>query len=458
MRVRSRSVLVVMAIVAASGGSVAEAHPNGAHGVSGFAAVVSAGTYGDDFNGDGIRDYAYGQSVTDAGSAGSGTVGVVYGTAAGPDGRKQNLTQNSKGVPGTNEWDDEFGNALAAADFNGDGYGDLAVGVPGEDVGKTGDEGAVTILWGSAAGLSGGTSVKNPAPRHYGAFGQGLVAADFNGDGRPDLAVLDGGTAYVYLGTFGKTGFKGKVVTLTDDDMVAQGLAAGRVTKDKAAGLVVLGQNEDESGKGGDAVRFVRGGSTLKPGKTLTLAGDDSLLGLGATVADFDQDGYGDIAVGHPYASGRKGSVVVWHGGASGPSGTVTLTQNTSGVAGTAETGDEFGGALGTGDVNHDGYPDLAVAAPGESLGKAAHAGAIHVLYGGPKGLTGAKSQFIDRATPGVPDAPETDERFGSQLRLRDSDHDGHADLFTDYLRFPGTAKGLSLSGVEGAISSAFLA
>ncbi|MFI2509240.1 FG-GAP repeat protein [Streptomyces sp. NPDC018972] len=124
-------------------------------------ASAAPAKYADDFNGDGYRDYAYGGSVTDAGSDGSGTVGIIYGTATGPNGRKQNITQNSAGVPGANEWDDGFGNAMAAADFNRDGYADLAVGVYGEDVGTSKEQGGATIIWGSASGLSGGTTVPN---------------------------------------------------------------------------------------------------------------------------------------------------------------------------------------------------------------------------------------------------------------------------------------------------------
>jgi FG-GAP repeat len=45
---------------------------------------------------------------------------------------------------------------LPAPDFDNDGFGDLAVGVPGEDVGADGGAGAVVLLFGSAAGLGGG--------------------------------------------------------------------------------------------------------------------------------------------------------------------------------------------------------------------------------------------------------------------------------------------------------------
>ncbi|MGH3038100.1 MAG: FG-GAP repeat protein [Gaiellaceae bacterium] len=42
------------------------------------------------------------------------------------------------------------------ADFNGDGFADLAVGVPFEDVGSVLNAGAVNVIYGSGNGLSAG--------------------------------------------------------------------------------------------------------------------------------------------------------------------------------------------------------------------------------------------------------------------------------------------------------------
>ena len=44
------------------------------------------------------------------------------------------------------------------ADFNGDGFADLAVGVPDEDVGAVANAGAVNVIYGNAAGLTGTAS------------------------------------------------------------------------------------------------------------------------------------------------------------------------------------------------------------------------------------------------------------------------------------------------------------
>ncbi|MFI2379459.1 hypothetical protein ACH5AO_31060 [Streptomyces sp. NPDC018964] len=418
-------------------------------------ASAAPAKYADDFNGDGYRDYAYGESVTDAGSDGSGTVGVIYGTATGPNGRKQNITQNSAGIPGANEWDDGFGHAMAAADFNRDGYADLAVGVYGEDVGKNKEQGGATIIWGSASGLSGGTTVPNKSPGKYGQMGLDLATGDFNGDGKPDLALINDHTAHVYVGSLTKSGFSGKVTKLTNDKMFAEHLTAGRVTKDKASDLVVIG-GVDGTEHTVTGAWFIRGGSTLTRGKTYKLGtGEDTSWEVDARIADFDKDGYGDIALGHPNANGA-GGVLVWRGGSSGPGSVTRVNQNTAGVSGSMESGDRFGARISVGDVNRDGYPDLAVAAPGEDIDGRADAGAVHILRGSASGLTGSKSQFFDRASSGVPGNLETGESFGERLRLRDSDRDGHADLFTDYLRLRGHSGGITASGNQQTVWSDF--
>ena len=86
----------------------------------------------------------------------AGAVTVLYGSVGGLSGVGSRLfTQNSPGVRGSSEAGDRFGAALAAGDFNGDGFAELAVGTPGEDVSAVVDAGAVTVLPGAAGGLTG---------------------------------------------------------------------------------------------------------------------------------------------------------------------------------------------------------------------------------------------------------------------------------------------------------------
>ncbi|MDT9699667.1 VCBS repeat-containing protein [Streptomyces sp. P17] len=171
-------------------------------------ASAAVAKYYDDFNGDGRRDLAY-WGYNDDGRVG-GTVTVVYGTANGPGTRIQRIHQDTAGIPGTGEEDDQFGESLAGADLNKDGYADLVVGNSTGHVGSQQYRGSVTIVWGSASGLSGGTTLV-PKTGAYGNFGRDLATGDFTGDGSPDLAVVGGGETWLYRGGLTKSGGTGSV-------------------------------------------------------------------------------------------------------------------------------------------------------------------------------------------------------------------------------------------------------
>ncbi|MBA4860979.1 FG-GAP repeat protein [Streptomyces sp. PSKA54] len=413
-------------------------------------ASAAAAKYADDFNGDGYRDYA---NAWGSGSKGGG-VRVTFGTATGPGTKTQVVTQASDGVPGADEADDFFGDTRAAGDFNSDGYGDLAVGAIGEDIGENENQGGVTILWGSASGLKGGTALANKGEKlAYGNFGDDLAVGDFNGDAKADLAVVNAHQTLVYRGGFTRSGTTGAVTKLAQADSTtfdAEHLVAGKVTSDSKTDLVVVG-----SDWGDDATEawFIKGGSTsLSKGATIRI--DPSAVGTGdGVIADFNKDGYGDIAIGAPYYKTFSGAVSVWRGGASAPGTMTRITQATSGVAGTPETDDFFGGSLSAADVNGDGYKDLAIGAPNETIDGVESAGGFHLLRGGSGGLTGTGSQWFARNTAGVPGAIATADQFGTTVRLRDTDKDGHADLFvTGFLgsyRLPGATSGLTSTGVS---------
>uniref|UniRef100_UPI0004CB3A56 FG-GAP-like repeat-containing protein n=2 Tax=Streptomyces TaxID=1883 RepID=UPI0004CB3A56 len=195
--------------------------------------------------------------------------------------------------------------------------------------------------------------------------------------------------------------------------------------------------------------------SSLTPGKSLRLEsesgnGGSSERGGDGVIADFNKDGYGDIAVGTPLYSKHKGRVSVWYGSSAGPSRSTRLTQSTSGVTGSPENRDEFGSSISAGDVNGDGYADLAVGVPGEEIDDHDYAGGVHIFKGRAGGLSGAGSQWFARNTRGVPGALTADEQFGGLVRLRDTDGDGKADLYVSgasALRLPGSAGGITTAG-----------
>ena len=452
---RKHPTLVAAALLACGLPPVALASP----------AAAAPAKYADDFNGDGYRDYAAFSHGPDFSSKGGGVL-VTFGTANGPGTKTQFIDQSSPGVPGADETDDDFGTVRAAADFNRDGYGDLAVSAPHEDTGSHKDMGAVTILWGSRTGLSGGTAVPNKGSQgSYDNMGNDLATGDFNGDGKQDLAVLDNGQAYVYRGSIDSSGVHGSVSLLDKDGgFYATALISGRVDGDGKTDLVVIGDVVTSSSVGSDAWFVAGGKARLYPGKTLHLEsvranGGSSDRGGDGVINDFDKDGYGDIAIGTYKADKDKGRVSVWYGSSSGPGRSARFTQATTGIADTPEAGDAFGGSVSSGDVNGDGYRDLAIGVYGEALSGHPYAGGVEVLYGSAAGLSAKGSQWFTRGTPGVPGAVQEDDALGDTVRLRDTNRDGKADLYVTggygSLVLRGSSAGVTTTGaatVDGEI------
>ena len=128
----------------------------------------------------------------------AGAVNVIYGSASGLTAAgSQRWTQNSRGIPGKAEDEDELARSLAAGHFAGTAYDDLAIGVAVEND----YTGAVNIIYGSAKGLTSKNSqILTQATKGMGGaaekgdlFGVAVASANFgrdSGGGRyDDLAV-----------------------------------------------------------------------------------------------------------------------------------------------------------------------------------------------------------------------------------------------------------------------------
>jgi len=269
-------------------------------------------------------DLAIGIPGEDIGTVNAaGAVQVLYGTVGGLSATSNQLWhQDSTGIEGAAEADDHFGWALAAGDFNGDGYGDLAVGIPGEDINTVANAGAVSILYGSAAGLSAtgdqlwhqDSSGIEGAAEANDNFGSALAAGDFNGDGRADLAV---GVPYENVGAVADAG-------------------AVNILYGSAAGLSASGdQLWDQE-------------STDIEGAAET--GDN--FGWALAAGDLNGDGRADLATGIPNEDistiANAGAVSILYGSAAGlsASGDQLWHQDSPGIEGAAETNDYFGRAL----------------------------------------------------------------------------------------------------------------
>ena len=151
---------------------------------------------------------------------------------------------------------EHFGEAVAVGDFNGDGYVDVAAGVPGErTLGIA--MGAVHVIYAHA---NGGIkippsdiliSISSPGVPGTMAeddeFGAALATGDFNGDGKDDLAVgipqrdfagiADSGEVRVFYGQAGgldtttsvffRQGHVGTGTTIGKDEYFGRALATG---------------------------------------------------------------------------------------------------------------------------------------------------------------------------------------------------------------------------------------
>ncbi|MEV0180498.1 FG-GAP and VCBS repeat-containing protein [Streptomyces sp. NPDC050625] len=401
-----------------------------------------------DFNGDGIGDVVTSAATAYvSGHKDAGQIVALYGTTSGVTYAKHTtISQNTAGVPGTAEAGDMFGGELAYADFNGDGYDDLAVSSPSEKVGTDTNGGALAILWGSANGLTGkAIDVPDPATGSHDYWGKNLAAGDFDGDGKADLAVgSSASTIYVYKGGFSTSGTPGGRTTVkppihsgtNDFPYGPMHLTAGDVNGDGRTDLIVDGY-ETATSHGWNTNYWLPGtanGLSVASAKKLKTG---TVTGIG----DINGDGFGDIVSGASWDattgdgttipdSAKGGKVNITYGSASGPASTTGITQDTGNVPGTSEKADGFGWDLDLGDVNGDGYQDLVVSTPNEDIGGVSNTGQVTVLYGSASGVrTASGAQAFAQSTAGVPGSDEKNDLFGADVKLDDVNGDGKADL-----------------------------
>ncbi len=389
---------------------------------------TSSGSTVTDVNGDGLADLLVADWRTE-------TVRVFYGAAKAVAELPTILSEPADAGSSL------YGRTVSAAgDVNGDGYCDVLVGAPRSVNGA--HPGRVYVYLGGPGGLGTAPAATMEDPdTGVSLYAESVAAAgDVNGDGYADfassaeLADVPWGRVYLYAGgpTLGsQPAWRLKGEEAYDgpeaDKTGRFGAALAADADFDGDGFSDLAVSAPRAGRQRGQVLFFLGsreGPALQPSRTLRGPTDDAQLGEALVTGDFDGDGLFDLAVsfldpGAPWADRFLTHI------RSGAGSDAVLRPGAAAVA-TAVV-----------DANRDGAAELLLAEPSFQADR----GRLFVYAGGPGGLGATPPRFIDN-----PD--NVTLNFGAALGMGDADGDGFADVavrgYSKVFFFGGGERGLS--------------
>ncbi len=384
--------------------------------------VATAG----DVNGDGYADMIVGAAFYDDGEGDEGRAFLLLGSATG-------LISTAWLAEG-NQTSAQFGASVSTAgDVNGDGYDDVIVSAPRFDATFT-DEGKAFVYLGGAGGLAASpawTTLGGVLSAGYGASVS--TAGDVNGDGYTDVIVgapqgtTGLGWVSVFLGSAAGLSTNPAWTVQNNQPGAQFGNSvdtAGDVNGDGYADVIIGAPFYDASTTdAGRAVVYLGSASGLAPTPTWTKDGSEFGGHVGWSVSgagDTNGDGYADVIVGTPFAFPAHVDVYLGYN-----LGVFTTAAFTAPATGTSTQSHWGLSVAGVGDINGDGFADVAVGAPWFDQDQAENKyGWVYVFYGSATGL----NFNFGSAMTSSPQQPN--DSFGySVAGAGDINGDGYADF-----------------------------
>ena len=227
-------------------------------------------------------------------------------------------------------------------------------------------------------------------------------AGDINGDGfddiiigSPDFDIPNMGIAMVFNGSIDGIQLVPSFVrsdTQSDSDFGSVA-GAGDVNNDGYDDIIIGAPLFDNPSYREGKIEIFYGSSTGLPAiPNLKIEGSMSDLGLGNSVSsagDINNDGYDDIIVGASLYNSGNGRIYVYYGSAVG------ITNSPLIINGTL-SGEHFGyDVCSTGDVNGDGFDDVAVGAPLSNNGQY-NEGRVYIYHGSASGLAISPATILE--------------------------------------------------------------